>query len=46
MCAWGPSGRSDMTKFGIENSIELNFLNESIMMLGAYEKIQMTKWLH
>ena len=45
MCAWGPSGRSDMTKYGIGNSIELNFLNESIMMLGAYEKSQTSKWL-
>ena len=45
MCAWGPSGRSNMTKYGIVNSIELNFLNESILMLGAYEKSQATKWL-
>ena len=45
MCAWGPSGRSDMTKFGIKNSIELNFLNESILMLGSYEESQTSKWL-
>ena len=45
MCAWGPSGRSDMAKHGIENSIELNFLNESIMLLGAFDKAQMSQWL-
>ena len=45
VCAWGPSGRSDMVRHGIENSIELNFLNESIMLLGAYDKAQMNEWL-
>ena len=45
VCAWGPSGRSDMARHGIENSIELNFLNESIMLLGAYDKAQMNEWL-
>lgn len=45
MCAWGPSGRSDMAKYGISNTIELNFINNSILMLGAYDKNQADQWL-
>ena len=38
VCAWGPSGRIEMRKHDIEAAIELNFLNESIVLLGAHEK--------
>mmetsp|Transcript_33508 Transcript_33508/g.44151 ORF Transcript_33508/g.44151 Transcript_33508/m.44151 type:complete len:120 (-) Transcript_33508:1855-2214(-) len=38
VCAWGPSGRIEMRKHEIEVAIELNFYDESILLLGAHEK--------
>lgn len=34
-----------MRKHDIEASIELNFYNESIVLLGAHEKDQINQWL-
>ena len=38
LCAWGPSGRIEMRKHEIQQAIELNFYDESILMLGAHVK--------
>lgn len=45
VCAWGPCDRIEMHKHDIGASIELNFYNESILLLGAHEKDQVNKWL-
>ena len=34
-----------MNKNGVQHSIELNFLNETILLLGAHERTQANKWL-
>lgn len=38
VCAWGPSGRIEMRKHDVGASIELNFYDETIVLLGAHEK--------
>jgi hypothetical protein len=38
MCIWGPSGRQEMMKNGIAFSLEINFQNETILMMGAHDR--------
>ena len=41
LCIWGPSGRSEMKNNGVDHSMEINFRNETILLLGAHEKTQL-----
>ena len=45
VCVWGPSARIEMRKHEISAAIEVNFYDESILLLGAHEKDQVNKWL-
>ena len=45
ICIWGPSGRQEMTKNGVEHSLEINFINETILLMGAHDRAQVDKWL-
>ena len=45
LAIWGPSERSEMKKKKVVASVEISFYNESILLLGAYDKRQVEKWL-
>ena len=38
VCVWGPSARIEMRKHEIGSAIEINFYDESILLLGAHDK--------